>query len=221
MSPKPVLGYWSIRGYAHHIRLLLAYLDLDYEDRTYDQTNVGQYNRQTWFENEKFNMGLDFPNLPYWIDGDLKMTESKAILKHIARTNDPTLMGSNNDEIRELEVLESIAWDVCEILVRCLYDYTEGRIKNYEEMMPKKLEQLSKYLGDKKWFTGDTLKYVDITLYEKLTQQKFYKADVIKPFPNLVRFLENFEALPNIARYIKSPNYINTPVYSVNAVFII
>jgi len=214
-NSKPVLGYWNIRGYVHHIRLLLAYLGVDYEDRVYDQGNAGEFNRETWFEKEKFHMGLDFPNLPYWVDGDVKMTESKAILRHLARVNDPTLMGKNNDEIRELETLECVAWDLCELLVRCVYDYTEARIQNYDEMLPQKLEQMSKYLGDKKWFTGDIIKYADFTIYEMLTQQKFYKPDVLKPYPNLVKYLENFEALPSIAKYIKSPNYINSPVYSI------
>jgi glutathione S-transferase len=30
-------------------------------------------------------LGLDFPNLPYLFDGDIKLTQSNAILRHVAR----------------------------------------------------------------------------------------------------------------------------------------
>ncbi len=33
----------------------------------------------------KFTLGYDFPNLPYLQDGELKITETHAILRHIAR----------------------------------------------------------------------------------------------------------------------------------------
>ena len=33
----------------------------------------------------KHTIGMDYPNLPYLIDGDVKMSESLAMLKYIAR----------------------------------------------------------------------------------------------------------------------------------------
>uniref|UniRef100_A0A8C5L044 glutathione transferase n=1 Tax=Jaculus jaculus TaxID=51337 RepID=A0A8C5L044_JACJA len=42
------------------------------------------YDRSQWL-NEKFKLGLDFPNLPYLIDGTHKITQSNAILRYIAR----------------------------------------------------------------------------------------------------------------------------------------
>ena len=34
---------------------------------------------------DKFNLGLDFPNMPYYIDGDVKLTQSMAVLRYLAR----------------------------------------------------------------------------------------------------------------------------------------
>ena len=34
---------------------------------------------------DKYSLGLDFPNLPYWIDGEVKLTQTLAILKYLAR----------------------------------------------------------------------------------------------------------------------------------------
>uniref|UniRef100_A0A8C6D395 glutathione transferase n=1 Tax=Moschus moschiferus TaxID=68415 RepID=A0A8C6D395_MOSMO len=42
------------------------------------------YDRSQWL-NEKYKLGLDFPNLPYLIDGTHKLTQSNAILRYIAR----------------------------------------------------------------------------------------------------------------------------------------
>ena len=43
-----------------------------------------------------FESGLDFPNLPYYMEGDLKLTQSNAILRHLARKHD--LMGQTSAE---------------------------------------------------------------------------------------------------------------------------
>uniref|UniRef100_A0A8B9DWX2 glutathione transferase n=1 Tax=Anser cygnoides TaxID=8845 RepID=A0A8B9DWX2_ANSCY len=42
------------------------------------------YDKSQWI-NEKEKLGLDFPNLPYFIDGSTKLTQSNAILRYIAR----------------------------------------------------------------------------------------------------------------------------------------
>ena len=39
---------------------------------------------------------MDFPNLPYYFDGDTKLSQSGAILRHIARKHD--LLGKTDQE---------------------------------------------------------------------------------------------------------------------------
>ncbi|VDK27174.1 unnamed protein product, partial [Taenia asiatica] len=79
----PTLGYWNIRGVAEQCRLLLKYLGVEYTDKRYKVGPAPDYDRSEWLA-EKFSLGLDFPNLPYYIDGDFKMTQSGAILEYIA-----------------------------------------------------------------------------------------------------------------------------------------
>ncbi|XP_027487668.1 glutathione S-transferase Mu 1-like [Corapipo altera] len=79
-----VLGYWDIRGLAHAIRLLLEYTETPYEDKLYSCGEAPDYDKSQWI-NEKEKLGLDFPNLPYFIDGPVRLTQSNAILRHIAR----------------------------------------------------------------------------------------------------------------------------------------
>lgn len=68
----PILGYWDVRGRADHIRLLLVHNGHEFEDKRLS-------NPAEWFGN-KFNMGFDFPNLPYLIDGDVKLTQVSSVL---------------------------------------------------------------------------------------------------------------------------------------------
>ena len=43
LEPRPTLGYWNIRGLAQPIRFMLVYLDIDFEDRTYEQGNAPHF----------------------------------------------------------------------------------------------------------------------------------------------------------------------------------
>ena len=66
------LGYWDIRGYGEPSRLILKYFGVEFNDVRY---GFGENNdRKPWLD-VKFKLGLDFPNLPYLIDGDFKITQ--------------------------------------------------------------------------------------------------------------------------------------------------
>lgn len=67
------LAYWDIRGLASPIRNLLRYAAVDFEDEAL-AIEGPPYTLENWY-NQKFTLELDFPNLPYLIDGDLKLTQ--------------------------------------------------------------------------------------------------------------------------------------------------
>ena len=73
------IGYWPIRGRVQHILYLLHYLDTQYKF-------VPVTDKAAWIESKQslIDDGLDFPNLPYMIDGDVKISENLAICMHIA-----------------------------------------------------------------------------------------------------------------------------------------
>ena len=70
------LCYWPVRGLAQVIRLLLHRFKVEYEDYKYVEY-------EKWFKEDKVKMGLDFPNLPYLLDGEYNLTESTAIQTYV------------------------------------------------------------------------------------------------------------------------------------------
>jgi glutathione S-transferase len=69
MAEEIVFGYWGIRGLGQVPRLVLAYSGLNWKDVKYTE-------RDQWFAKDRTGLGLQFPNLPYLIDGDFKLSES-------------------------------------------------------------------------------------------------------------------------------------------------
>ena len=71
---KPVLGYWDVRGLAEPIRLMLEHCAIAYKDKRYQfGKDAADAFKGDWI-NDKFSLGLNFPNIPYFIDGDLKLS---------------------------------------------------------------------------------------------------------------------------------------------------
>lgn len=92
MEGKIKIGYWGIRGRGQVIRHLCAYTGIDWEEVTYKQPGE-------WFAiGDKNKLGLDFPNLPYLINGDFKLTESMAIANYIIRKSKPELLGKTIED---------------------------------------------------------------------------------------------------------------------------
>jgi glutathione S-transferase len=69
-------------------------LQVDFEDKQYAVGPGPEFDRSQWTD-VKPTLGLDYPNLPYLIDEEFKLTESMAIMKYIAAKWRPELLGAN------------------------------------------------------------------------------------------------------------------------------
>jgi len=203
---KPVLGYWKIRGLAQPIRNMLAYIGTDYEDKWYES-------REAWFDQDKPNLGLDFPNIPYWIEGDIRMSESKAIIQYIAGVKGASkkLLPDTPEMKRKGDMVESFVWDTIFALIRTCWSWTEELQATLKDAAPKRLCQLAKFLGANKFVLGDRVTYVDFIFYEMLYFFTKFDASYLQPHPNLEAYIATFEAIPEIAAYMASPSYIAAP----------
>jgi len=187
---------------------MLAYIGLDYEDKRYDTKNS-----EVWFDQDKPNLGLDFPNVPYWIEGDIRISESKAIFQYIAREKgqDKKLLPDTPEMKRNGDMVESVIWDTWWTLIRTCSSWTEELQAAFKENAPKRLEQISKFLGTNKFILGDRATYVDFIFYEMLYHFVKFDANYLQPYPNIEAYKSNFESIPEIAAAMKSPSYLTGP----------
>ncbi|KAM5293642.1 glutathione S-transferase Mu 4-like [Glossophaga mutica] len=206
------LGYWDIRGLAHAIRLLLEYTDSSYEEKRYTMGDAPDFDRSQWLS-EKFKLGLDFPNLPYLIDGAYRLTQSNAILRYIARKHN--LCGETEEEKIHIDILENEVMDIRMHNIRICYSPDFEKLKpEYLMVLPEKMKLFSQFLGKRSWFAGDKLTYVDFLAYDVLDVLRMFEPKCLDAFPNLKDFLVRFEGLKKISAYMKSSRFLRTPVYS-------
>lgn len=83
----------------------MEYTETEYVEKNYDFT----LDMANWLK-EKFTLGLDFPNLPYFIDEDVKLTLVHVILKYIGRRHG--MVGKTDEEMAKVELLTSEAMDL-------------------------------------------------------------------------------------------------------------
>ena len=89
-SGKVKLGYWgNLRGgpRGNASKFLLNYCKVNYEDVTYSFAD------QDGWKAFKAASDIPFCNLPYLVDGDVKMSETMAIFQYIAGKWKPELLG--------------------------------------------------------------------------------------------------------------------------------
>jgi len=213
----PILGYWKIRGLAQAIRNLLTYAGEEFEDKMYQTGPAPDFDRSSWLD-DKFKLNLDFPNLPYYIDGDVKLTQSTAILRYVARKHN--LLGKTEEERIRADMLLNQIEDYRRNFVMLCYDPNFEDLKaGYLKELPNVLKALSDFLGKNKFFAGENVTMVDFLAYEFLHQQVTLKPDSLDEFSNLKEFKESFESLPTLSDYLKNSPASKLPLNSAMAKF--
>lgn len=199
-----VLGYWGIRGLAQPVRLLLAYTEVEYEDTRYTE-------REKWFDQDKLNLGLEVPNLPYYIDDHVKLTQSLSIMRYIAHKHG--LAGDTPDAVARADMFSQDLMDLRANLSRAAYSADFEKLKPaHLETLQTKLKQYEAVLQGSAWLLGDKLSYADFVAYEHLDVEFLLDAASFTDFPNVKNFLKRFESLPQIKKYMESESFIRWPL---------
>ena len=196
-----VLGYWNIRGLAESIRLLLHYLEIDFKDETYDFGPAPDYNLDNWLK-VKYTLGFDYPNLPYLIDGDFKMTESNAILRYISEKYKPELLGTTIKEKAFVNMAVGVLTDLFTAKGRLMYQGKDfpGN-EQFKSKMKNKLNDLNNMLGKNKFLIGEKITYPDFLLDEITESINAFLEPIYDEYPNLKRHFETICELPAIKKY--------------------
>ena len=191
-----VLGYWNIRGLAESIRLLLHYLEVDYKEDLYEFGPAPDYKLDNWLK-VKYTLGFDYPNLPYLIDGDFKMTESNAILRYISEKYKPELLGTTIKEKAFVNMSVGVLTDLFTAKATLMYQGKDcpGN-EQFKEKMKRKLEDLNKMLEKNKFLIGDKITYPDFLMDEITESINEFLEPIYDEYPNIKRHFEMICDLP-------------------------
>lgn len=204
------LGYWNLRGLANQIRYMLEYVGEKYDYKFWDQYEA----QPKWFS-EKQSLGLTFPNLPYYIDGNTKLSQSVAIMHFLARKHG--LGPKSEEEMQQCDMVEGALQDLRMGWIQLMYmsqDFEKEK-KRFEEDVKKHLDMLSKYLGQKKYLLGNDIKYVDFILFDLLDNHMHFLPNVLKPYQNLADYHKRMMELKGIKDFYSSnqnPKAFNGPM---------
>jgi len=188
----PVLGYWTLRGRGEPIRNLLHFADVKFEDKHY--TGMEEWGK------DKEALGLDFPNLPYYIDGDRKITETTAIMSYLARKY--KLDGGCEDNRIRVDMATSIILDALTPQVTLCYnpEFATAK-KTFLEGADKLIAKMTSLLQKGPFILGEKVCSADFLLLETVERYVTLIPDLLDSHPELKEFHKKITELPAIAKY--------------------
>lgn len=215
MSGKVILGYWNIRAKGEPVRLMLNYLGVPYEEVNYYKTD----DKSDWIA-VKPKIGIPFANLPYLIDGDVKLSESYAIMRYLGRKHKKLYPETEHENIL-CDQLQGVLYDFRSSYTKTLYDrvsHEESKTKFLADF-PQKMSNFETLLSGSLWLCGDRLMYVDFMFAEFLSCLQLWLPECLLPYENVHKYLERFDSLEPIARYKSSGRFRRLPILRKVAVF--
>ena len=138
--------------------------------------------------------------MPFFIDGDVKLTESKSIMKYICKKHDPKLLGRDALEVAQADMISRIH--------DSMHQQFSGFVKTVgdSEELQKKITDngklLSDFLGEKKFMVGDDVVFSDFCMFELLEAMDWTSnGECYKTYPNLKEYIDRIKQLPNFKEY--------------------
>ena len=168
----------------------------------------------------KETLGLKFPNLPYFIDGEMRITETLAIMKYIANRYGPELLGTTSEQVGQVEMIAGVVSELKgSVTMPC---YTTGDRNAITMDLLKKVAPIVKFLSKKPFLCGDNVTYVDFIFFELCDFMAFISdGRLYRNYPALENYFDNMKELPRLkeffeddTRCIKSP--FNNKVAKIN-----
>jgi glutathione S-transferase len=194
MEGQVTIGYWKLRGRGQVLRHLCAYTGLNWTEKNYE--NAGE-----WFAiGDKTKLGLDFPNLPYLISGDFKLTESLAIANYIIRKSGrPELLGKSVEDNARVEMVLFMLDEIHNPTINMFFspNHETEKVRLFDSKIKAKIEELNKFIGEKDF----TLGYLTLADF-KIAEASYYFEKLYtgheEHFKKLVGIRERVENLPEI-----------------------
>jgi glutathione S-transferase len=151
---------------------------------------------------------MDFPNLPYFFDGDFKMTETMPIHKYIAEKYKPELLGKDAQHKASVNMLANVIFAFkMKLLTPCYMNGDQQECLNgLKEDLPAILEY--KLNQGSKFIAGDEPVWLDFLFLEMVYLMNWLQPTLLTDYPSLATYKETMCNLPGLKEYIADPNCI-------------
>jgi hypothetical protein len=228
-TPRFVLGYWSIRGLAAPLRMLLSASGVCYWVAMYDVLEDGDegWNMNSWKADKAWmkQQCNPFMNLPFLIDVQEQevLVQTNALMSYLGR--ELNMMGSTKLEMAKCEELMCEIYDVRNTMVGFVYGASgtaDGCVGGAQASMKKLEVHLGRSAAT--CLVGNKLTAPDFHLYEMLFQYdalaRHYKlGDFLESYPKLAAYKTCIERLPELQSYLNSSLHKELPFNNVMARF--
>lgn len=238
------LGYWNTRAICEPIRILLHYVEEEFEDIRYQVGSPPNYDKSDWLS-IKNSLNLTIPNLPYYIDEDngVYLTQMHAIIFFLGEKYN--LLGENPyDRAKIVMYMEGLRdwiyeffdvtycngpWmsDIEEDVHHINAEQCNKESKKFNKLKEEYLtDKISKHLlifeniltlnstNNSMGLIGSTITVVDFILAEYLLQHTIFEPSILDNYPNLSSFLIKFLKIPKVQVYLESSEYKAEPLHN-------
>ncbi|XP_065919779.1 glutathione S-transferase A3-like [Dysidea avara] len=196
-----VLHYFQGKGLAQPIRLMLWEAGVQYEERFVDTKEK--------LEALRTNGDLVFQQLPLLeIDG-LKLIQSSAIVRYLARKY--SMYGKTSTDQVHCDMLAEGIKDMVSKIAGYLFQADKEAWKaEVSPLIPRYLNAFTSYLSQnnnkemKGYLLGDTITFVDITLFDVLERLTEIFPGMLEEYPFIKSFHARMLSRENIKKYYTS-----------------
>ena len=185
--PSLTLEYWCLRGLGELGRLIL-------------EATGTPYNSVFHFSGSNYKEYTPFGQLPVLRDGDMLLSESGAIARHLARVT--CIDGSTLEERAKVDMYYELAKDI------------KGKLAGIHDESHADAKGLKNFLGfaekacSGEHFVGEQLTLADVAMFEILYQMEEIKQGSLDGYTKLSSFVKAFASMPSIAAYLDSPRRV-------------
>jgi glutathione S-transferase len=216
---KPQLGYWKIRGLGAPIRMLLHYCQVPFEEIRYEMGDPPGLSPTHWTE-QKHNLGLEFPNLPYLIDDRGRWVQTLVIMRYVALRYGVEVGEDLGHGDPYVDMMAHVAMDLRNAFVRCCYGSrnSDDVQREVKQAIAPQLAAWNKLLATgRPYCAGDRLSFADFFLAEHFDQIRLVLPGECTEHRALHAYTNRFFALERNQAFVESPLYIKWPVNNKSA----
>lgn len=145
----------------------------------------------------KQTLDLEYPNLPYLIDGETKITETAAIMQYIAKKYRPSLLGMSAAEVGRISMLLNHVHDLkMKATIPC---YVTGDAEAIIDECRPLLAKIVECMGASEWIAGANLTWLDFYFAELVDMLNSVSDGLFfAEFPTTQAYWDRFICLPNL-----------------------